>query len=45
MDALQSYQTGETPSNTTTVDLALPGNGEPSDPEPVVDALLGDAAV
>ena len=44
IDALQKYQSEETPSNTTmTVDLATPEEaGDQSAPVPVIDALLGD---
>ena len=44
MDALQSFQTAETPSNATTVDLATPAE-DAGEPEPVVDTLLGDTEV
>jgi hypothetical protein len=45
IDALQQYQNEEAPSNTTTtVDLATPDDaGDESEPEPVIDALLGDS--
>jgi len=44
ISALQNYQAQQTPSNTnTTVDLAAPeDSGDGSEPEPVIDALLGD---
>ncbi|KAI0282855.1 hypothetical protein BGY98DRAFT_953928 [Russula aff. rugulosa BPL654] len=50
MSALQSYSNEETPSNTTTtVDLTAPEDaGDPSEPEPAIDAidaLLGDSGV
>jgi len=41
MDALQKYQNGQIPSNTTgAVELATAGN-DGTEPVPVIDALLG----